>query len=58
MKQFHNEPTEAYFLLIKQIYKLIKIKKHVPLCVKRVKSDVDRGECVNKTIEQENKIKY
>ena len=28
-KQVHNKPTEDYFFLIKQITKLMKIKRHV-----------------------------
>ena len=31
-KKVHNEATEAYFFLIKQITKLIKSKRHVRLC--------------------------
>ena len=27
-KQVHNEPTEDYFFLIKQITKMMKIKRH------------------------------
>ena len=38
-KQVHNEPTGAYFLLIKHINNLIKIERYVRLCTKRVKSD-------------------
>ena len=30
-KQVHNEPTEAYFFLIKQITKLMKSERHVRL---------------------------
>ena len=26
-KQVHNQPTEAYFFLIKQVYKIVKRKK-------------------------------
>ena len=40
-KQVHNEPTEDYFLLIRQVSKTIKSKKHVRLCTKGVKSDVE-----------------
>ena len=36
-KQVHNDPTEAYFFLIKKIYKPINIKNHIPLCTQRVK---------------------
>ena len=28
-KQVHNEPTEAYLLLIKNITKLMKSKRHI-----------------------------
>ena len=28
-KKVQNEPTETYFLLIKQMYKLIEIKNHI-----------------------------
>ena len=41
-KQVHNEPTESYFLLINQFYKIIKSKKHVWIRIKAVTSDVDR----------------
>ena len=41
-KKVHNEPTEAYFFLIKQVSKLIKTKKHFWLRTKRVKSDVNK----------------
>ena len=51
MKKVHNGPTEAYLLLIKQIYNPIKIKKHVHLRIKIVKSDADRIGCINKQIE-------
>ena len=33
-KHFHNEPTEDYFFLIKQIFNTIQIKKHVRICTK------------------------
>ena len=36
-KQVYIEPTEYYFFLIKQVSKLIKIKKHVWIRIKRVK---------------------
>ena len=49
-KQIHNEPTEAYFFLIKQVPKLIKIDKHVFLHTKTVKSDADGKKCINETI--------
>ena len=54
-KQVHNEPTEAYFLLINHISKLVKSKNHVRLHTKGVKSDVDETKCVNKTIRHINK---
>ena len=50
-KQINNEQTESYFFLIKQIYKRIKSKKHVPLRTKRVKLDVNGTKRVNKTVE-------
>ena len=40
-KQVHNEPTEAYFFLIKHITNLIKIESHVRLRTKGVRSGVD-----------------
>ena len=40
-KQIHNKPTEAYFFLIKHIYMLIEIKKHIWISTKRVEYDVD-----------------
>ena len=49
-KQVHNEPTEAYFLLINHIYRQIKSKKHVRLHNKGVRSDVNRKKRINKTI--------
>ena len=36
-KQIRNEPTESYLFLIRNITKLIKIKKCVRLCIKEVK---------------------
>ena len=48
-KQVHNEPTESYFFLINQFYKIIKSKKHVWIRIKAVKSDVDEKKRVNKT---------
>ena len=41
VKRFHNEPTEAYFFLIKQVYNKIKSKKHIWIHTKRVESDVN-----------------
>ena len=41
-KQVRNEPTEAYFFLIKQVSKRIKIKKHVWIITKRVKLKVNK----------------
>ena len=38
-KQVHNEPTAAYFFLIKHASKQIKINNYVWLRTKRVKSD-------------------
>ena len=38
IKHIHNEPTEDYFLLIKNITKRIKNEIHVWLCNKGVKS--------------------
>ena len=40
-KHFHNELTEAYFFLIKNITKLMKIERHVRLRTKFVKSGVN-----------------
>ena len=40
-KQIHNEPTEYYLFLIKNISKQIKIKKHVWLRTKIVRSSVN-----------------
>ena len=50
-KQVHNEPTESHLFPIKQVSKLIKIKKHVPLCTKRVQPDIDGTKCDHETIE-------
>ena len=36
-KKVHNEATEAYFFLIKQITKPIQRERHVGLCTKGVK---------------------
>ena len=49
-KNVHNEPTEAYLFLIKQVYNLIKINNYVRLRIKIVKLDV------NKKIGHVNKI--
>ena len=46
-KQVHNEPTESYFFPIKDILKLVKIKKYVPLSTKRDKLDVNGTKHVN-----------
>ena len=52
MKRVHNEPTEYYFFPIKQVSKLIKIKKHVRLRTKRVRSYVKKSiGHVNKIIQ-------
>ena len=40
-KKVHNEPTEAYFFLIKYYFKPIKINKRVCICIKKIKSDID-----------------
>ena len=53
-KQVHNDPTEAYFFLIKHVSEPIKIKNHIPLCTKRAKSNVDGAKRINKTIEHIN----
>ena len=53
--QVHYETTEAYFLLINQFYKIIKIKNHVWLHTKGVKLDVNGTKRVDKTIELFNK---
>ena len=37
-KHVHNEQHEAYLLLIKQIINIIKIKRHVWICTKFIKS--------------------
>ena len=42
IKQVHNEPTEAYFFLIKKITKPIKSERHVVLYTKRVKSGINK----------------
>ena len=55
MKQFHNEPTEAYFLLIKQVSNLSKNKKRIWLCTKRIKSAIDKTKRINATIGYGNK---
>ena len=52
-KQVHNEPTESYFFLINQFYKIMKSEKQVWLRTKALKSDVDRTKRVNKTIQYE-----
>ena len=59
-KQVHNEPTEAYFFLIKNITKLIKSKSRVQLHTKFVKLGVnEKIGHVKKTIGKVNKaIKY
>ena len=41
-KKVHNEPTEDYLFLVKQISKILKIKNHVQLCTQRGKSEVVR----------------
>ena len=41
-KHFHNESTEDLFFLIKQFFKINKIKKLVCLHTKRVKFDVNK----------------
>ena len=52
-KHVHNEPTEADFILIKQITKLTKSERKVELHNKGVKT------CVNKTIGHANEtIQY
>ena len=56
-KQLHNEPTEDLFLLIRQVSNIIKIKTHVWICNKGVKLDVDKTNCVNKTIVHVNQNK-
>ena len=49
-KLVHKKPTEAHFLLINQFYKIVKSNKHVCLCTKGVKLDVDGTKRINKTI--------
>ena len=59
-KQVHNEPTEAYFFLIKYITKKIKSEKHLQLRTRGVKLSV-KGKIghINKTIGHVNKaIQY
>ena len=41
-KQVHNEPTESYLFLIKNITKLIKNKEHVLLFTKEVKLGINK----------------
>ena len=41
-KQVHNEPTDAYFFLIKHISKRIKIKRHIQQHIKEVKLGVNK----------------
>ena len=55
-KQVHNEPTEVNFFQIKHITKIIKIKRHIWLCNKGVKSGANEtiGH-INKTIWYINK---
>ena len=53
--QVHNEPTKAYFFLIKKFSNLIKNNKNIWLRTKQVKSDSDRTKCVNGPIEHVNK---
>ena len=58
-KQVHDEPTEAYFLLIEHITKLIKSKRHFLLLTKEVKSGIDETKNFNKnkfTHQQNNSI--
>ena len=57
--QFHNEPTKAYFLPMKQITNIIKSKKHIWLRTKEVKTDVNETKHANKPIGNVNKtIQY
>ena len=53
-KQVHNEPTEDYFFLIKQITKIVKRERHVwPNFVKLgINNTIGH---INKTIEKVNK---
>ena len=55
-KQLHNEPTEAYFFIIKYITKKIKSEKHVQLRTRGVKLSV-KGKIghLDKTIGHVNK---
>ena len=50
-KHVQNKPTEAYFFLVKHIYKLIEIKKNAPLCIQRVTLKVTRGKNANENIQ-------
>ena len=58
-KKVHNELTEAYFFLINNMSKLIKIKMQVRIHNREVISDVDGTKRVNKRIVNVNeKIQY
>ena len=60
-KQVHNEPNEAYLLLIKHINKLIKSESNVRLSTKVIKSIVNEiivnfnktVVCINKATQSE-----
>ena len=54
-----EEVIFSWFIMIQLIYKIIKRKKHVSLCTKILKSDVDGIKHINETIEYINeKIQY
>ena len=54
-KQGKNQPIEAYYFLVKYVYKLLKSKRHVLLSTQRVQSKAVVKKHVNKTIEPEIK---
>ena len=54
-KQVYNEPTEAYFFIKKQVSKLNKIKRYVWLRTKRVESDVNGKNHINKKLDTSTK---
>ena len=54
-KQFHNKPTKSYLFLIIHVSKQIKSKKHVQLCTKGVKLEINKIKFINNTIRHVNK---
>ena len=50
-KQVHNEPTEAYFFLVKHVFNIIQINKHVLLRTKIVKLYASRKNVSTKQLD-------